>query len=153
LPTTVDDYMTSLEGKLGNVARALREVVLKAGPELTESFKWGQALYSYNGPICYIRAGNLYVTFGFWNGDKMKRINDRVEAYGDGVSMVHLKLRTLKDIDERAIKAMINRSIKVNRVRGDPRLRQRQGHTSADVNIEKDRGPDKSETEGELTAD
>lgn len=120
MPITVDDYMDGLKGTPAEVARELRKMILKMGPQLEESMKWNQPVYAYGGPVCYFRAGARHVTFGFWRGGTLRKHNDRLESGGE--KMAHLKLRTLDDLDRSEIKALLHKAIELNEKRGDPLL-------------------------------
>ncbi len=115
---TVDDYMVSLTGTPAEVARELRGMILKIAPELEESIKWNQPVYSHGGPVCYFRAGTKHVTFGFWRGNALRKVNDKLESGGD--MMAHLKLRTLDELDRSEVKQLLRAAIELNQKRGDP---------------------------------
>ncbi len=127
---TVDDYLAAAEGLPGDVARKLYDLLHEVGPELTEAIKWGQPVFSSNGPVCYFRAGRTHVTFGFWRGSQLKKVSSRLESGGD--MMAHLKLRTLDDVDDTDIKTLVTKAIALNRDRGDPTKERRQGLTATD---------------------
>ncbi len=126
---TVDDYVAAAEGVPGEVARALCQLLRKVAPELTEAIKWGQPVFSCEGPVCYFRAGKKHVTLGFWRGIQLMKINEGLQGGGD--MMAHLKLRKMDDLDPSAIEALVTKAIALNRSKGDPTKERRQGLTSA----------------------
>ena len=119
----VEDYLAGLEGAPGAVAAVLRDLLRTIAPELGETIKWGQPVYSSGGPVCYFRAGKNHVTFGFWRGAELGKLSPRLERSGD--KMAHLKLRTLDDIDEAEIRAMVCKAMELNRDKGDPSKERR----------------------------
>lgn len=60
----VDDWMASLEPSLRDIAEALRRVTLNTYPDLTEAIKWGNPTYEKGGKVCYLAAGNGYISPG-----------------------------------------------------------------------------------------
>jgi hypothetical protein len=121
---TVDDYLAEAEGAPGEVARALYDLLRDAAPELTEEIKWGQPVFSYEGPVCYFRVGKKHVTLGFWRGVQLKKINGDLRSGGD--MMAHLWLRSTNDLDQAAIKTLVTKAIALNRSNGDPTKERRQ---------------------------
>lgn len=126
---TVDEYVAKAEGSPGEIARALRALLRRLAPDLSEEMKWGQPVFSLGGPVCYFRAGKSHVTFGFWRGVALMKINENLESGGD--MMAHLKLRTLADVDDKVIGPLVAKAIELNRSKGDPTRERRQGLTSA----------------------
>lgn len=126
---TVEDYLAAAEGAPAAVARKLHGVLKSVGPELTEAIKWGQPVFSFNGPVCYFRVGKNHVTFGFWRGSQLKKVSGSLESGGD--MMAHLKLRTAEDVDAAPIEKLVTKAIALNRDKGDPTKERRQGLTSS----------------------
>lgn len=122
---SVDNYLGECEGAPGDVARALRTMILGIAPELEESFKWGQPVYASNGPVCYFRAGKNHVTFGFWRGVALGKVNSKLESGGD--RMAHLKLAAMEDLDKTEVEALLTAAIGLNAAKGDPTKEVRTG--------------------------
>jgi hypothetical protein len=61
---------------LGDWRRAtltrLREVILSAGPELTEAWKWGHPVWEANGLVCVAGAFKGYVKLTFAKGASLR---------------------------------------------------------------------------------
>ena len=50
-PDRVDAYMKNLNHPLAGVAKALREIILKADPEIGEEIKWNAPAFFYKGEL------------------------------------------------------------------------------------------------------
>jgi hypothetical protein len=68
---TVDGYIAGLEGWQAEIVSALRQLILDAAPDATESIKWSQPVYEDNGPFCHIKVFKNNVNFGFWRGAEL----------------------------------------------------------------------------------
>lgn len=116
---TVDDYVLGLQGWQREVVLELRAIIREAAPGATESIKWGQPVYEVNGPFCYVRAFASSVNFGFWRGASLSE--PRLESAGK--KMGHLKLTGPRDVDARALRALIRQAVALNQRDGDPTRR------------------------------
>jgi hypothetical protein len=117
-PTSVGEYIASLEGWQAEAVASLRQIVLDAVPGAAERFKWAQPVYESNGPFCYIKAFKRHVNFGFWWG---LEIDDPLGLLqGSGDKMRHVKITTLADIQPDALKSLAKASAEANQRLGDP---------------------------------
>ncbi len=57
VPQSVDDFMAALDHPLKAEVQAVREIILKAHPGITEQVKWNAPSFSYKGYL---------VTFNLW---------------------------------------------------------------------------------------
>jgi len=64
----VDDYISSYSDWRGDKLKELRQLISEAGPELTEDFKWGVPVWTYNGLIGAISAFKDHVKINFFKG-------------------------------------------------------------------------------------
>lgn len=115
---TVGEYVAGLEGWKAEVVSRVRQIVLEAAPEATESIKWAQPVYETNGPICYVKAFKNAVNFGFWRGVDLK--DPKVLLGGSGTKMRHVKLTSLEDIDEKELAGFVRQAVRLNLSKGDP---------------------------------
>ena len=76
-----DAYVQALTGWHRTVVEALRASTLAAGA-LAEQIKWGHLVYSSNGPVLLIRAESERVLFGFWRGQRLRELDDRLRPGG-----------------------------------------------------------------------
>ena len=115
---SVDSYIDGLEPAAVEIASAVRRIILKAAPDITEAVKWGQPVYESNGPFAYIKAFGTAVNFGFWRGVELNDPEGVLQ--GSGAKMRHTKLKRMEDIDADAITDLIRQAIELNRLKGDP---------------------------------
>ena len=115
---TVDEYIKRVSSPQKEAAIRLRELILEAVPDATESIKWAQPVYELNGPFAFIRAGKFHVTLGFWRGTELKDPKHLLD--GEGKRMRHLKVPSVEDIPESAVLRFAKEAAKRNRDLGDP---------------------------------
>lgn len=115
---TVDEYITSLDGWQKGVVSELRELILEAAPEAEEAIKWAQPVYSYNGPLCYMRAFKKAVNFGFWRGVDLDDPQGMLQ--GTGEKMRHVKLTGPSEVDAQVVTGFVQQAVELNRTKGDP---------------------------------
>lgn len=113
---TVDDYFASLTGWQAGVAGRLRAIVKGSLPGVTEEIKWGQPVFDYHGPVCYLRAFERHVNFGFVRGSDLDDADRLLE--GSGANMRHVKIAGPDDVDEAALASLIKAAAELNRPGG-----------------------------------
>ena len=74
-------YVASLSGWQAAIVRRLRRAV-RASATLEETIKWGNLVYFSNGPVIVIRAEARRVLFGFWRGQRLRKIEPRLKPGG-----------------------------------------------------------------------
>ena len=104
--------MSDLEPELREIARALRQLILEARPDLSESIKWGNPVYETNGRVCYLAATKSYISLGFFNGASLANPEGRIE--GTGKKMRHVKVRALGDIHRGQYTAWVREATEFN---------------------------------------
>ena len=96
-----DIYFAAIDGKVGQLATALRALVLKAAPDLIEMIKWGVPVYQRegrNGWICSIRAAKSRVSLQLGAiGSRLDDPHGLLE--GTGKNLRHVKIRSENDLD------------------------------------------------------
>ncbi len=115
---SVEEYISSLEDWKGEIVAELREIILEVSPEINESIKWAQPVYSSNGPFSYIKAFNNAVNFGFWRGVDLE--DPKGILQGSGEKMRHVRLTKLDDIDHKVFSDFVRQAIELNEDLGDP---------------------------------
>lgn len=100
---------------------ALLAAVKKAAPDAELSIKWGQPVFSVNGPMAFLRPAKAHVTLGFWRGVELDDADGVLE--GDGTRMKHLKLGEDDPVDAKRIGAWVKQAAALNRQKGDPSKR------------------------------
>jgi hypothetical protein len=106
---TFDLYLTDQRPKNQAVIRALRKFVKSVEPALVEAVKWGNGCW-VNGkkPVAYVYAAPEYTQFGFIHGSSLK--DPKKLLQGEGQYVRHIKVRTVRDIDEPAFAALLRQA-------------------------------------------
>ena len=109
---TFDLYLKGQEPKKQTVIRALRKFVKKIEPDLEEGVKWGNGCWIKDKkPVAYVYAGYPgFTQFGFVHGSKLADPKKLLE--GEGAYVRHIKVKTPKDIDEKAFAALLRQAAK-----------------------------------------
>lgn len=115
---TVDEYIAGLEDWQAETITGIRQIILEAAPDSTESIKWAQPVYESNGPFCYIKAFKNSVNFGFWRGVDLKDSAGLLQ--GSGEKMRHVKLGGVKDINVELFADFVEQAVQLNQIKGDP---------------------------------
>ena len=98
MASTISEYADSLPSDKAEIVAKLADIVRAAVPEAEEAIKWGQPVFSKDGPFCFIKAHKAHVNLGFWWGIKISDPTQVLEGSGD--KMRHIKVRDGADIDE-----------------------------------------------------
>ncbi len=118
---SVDEYVAGFPDWRGDVLVRLRKLVHEAGPDAVEALKWGQPVWSANGPAIYAKAFANQVNLGFWRGADLDDPDGLLA--GDGARMKHLRLSNGDALPEDAIRSFVRQAIELNATRGDPTKR------------------------------
>ena len=94
----VSEYINSLQEDKKEIVKALRSIILSVDPNLNESLKWKQPVYSKKGDICYIFPTGGHANLGFYRALELKDPKKLLE--GTGKNMRHIKIKSMKDIDK-----------------------------------------------------
>ena len=108
----VDVYISRMKPELQEIANELRRIVHEADSDVFEQILFNQPWFLKNGRLCYIRAIKDYVALGFQAGRFLTDPSGILE--GKGRAMRHLKVHSLKIIDEKQIKAWVKEAVKLN---------------------------------------
>ena len=123
-PTTVDEYVATLDGWRQAKTEQVVALVRAAAPDAEEAIKWAQPVWSSGGPFAYLKAFKNSVNFGFWRGASLPDATSILQ--GDGDKMRHIKLTESTDVAELTpdIEALIAHALKLNADEGDPTKRR-----------------------------
>lgn len=94
----VDQYIEKFDGEKKAILKSLRTIILKTFPKLKEEMKMGVPWY---GGYFYLVALKKHVNMGFAFGGLLKKHEKELE--GSGKYMRHIKIHSLKEIDEKKI--------------------------------------------------
>ncbi len=114
-----DAYVASLSGWRRALVDRLRRATCSAGT-LDEQIKWGHLVYFSNGPVLLIRAEEERVLFGFWRGQRLRKLEDRLKP-GGKYEMATIVLHEGDTVSPIKAKALVRAAIDLNREAGDPR--------------------------------
>lgn len=95
----VDKYIENQKSPQREICKKLREIILKTYPGIKEGMKWG--VPSYENGKYYFAALKTHVNLGF----SLKGLSKEEIALfeGSGKTMKHIKIRSLKELDENKI--------------------------------------------------
>ncbi len=111
---TFDLWAADQSPKHRRLISALRKLVNKAAPRLTESVKWGNGCWiGAEWPVIYIYAGEEKLQFGFFGGKYLSDPKKRL--IGDGKYVRHIKVGAPGDIDTPAFTRWIKQAAKNER--------------------------------------
>src|SRR5688572_22415614 len=113
-----DAYVKSLRGWMKPLVERLRASVL-ASARVEEAIKWGHLVYSANGPVLLVRAEETRVLFGFWRGQRLRSIDDRLKP-GGKYEMATLELREGDDVTAARARRLTREAVALNVSLGDP---------------------------------
>ncbi len=99
----INDYIKKQKSPQKEICQRLRKIILKTFPDIREEMMWGVPVYA--GGKFYIGALRDKVNLGF----TINGLNKEEKALfeGAGKTMKHLKIKTLKDIDEKMIAKLL----------------------------------------------
>lgn len=93
---------------------ALRKLVEKAAPTLTETVKWTNGCWvGREWPVAFLHAEDDHLQFGFFAGASLADPGKLLQ--GSGKYVRHVKIRKPGDIDESAFKRLLRQAVKIER--------------------------------------
>ena len=113
-----DAYVEALDGWRSACVQALRKEVVAAA-RLEEAIKWGHLVYSSKGPVLLIRAEEQRVLFGFWRGQRLRKIEPRLKP-GGKYEMATLELREGDACAPKVSRKLVREAVALNQKLGDP---------------------------------
>lgn len=113
-----DSYVAALTGWRRTCVEGLRKAVC-ATPALEETIKWGHLVYSSHGPVLLIRAEEERVLFGFWRGQRLRDMEQRLKP-GGKYEMATLELREGAAISSAVVRRLVKEAVGLNKSLGDP---------------------------------
>lgn len=114
-----DAYVAGLSGWQRAIVEKLRMAVRSAG-SLEELVKWGHLVYMSNGPAALIRAEEQRVLFGFWRGQRLQSIEQRLKP-GGKYEMATLELHEGMGVSAAIARRLTKEAMRLNKSLGDPR--------------------------------
>jgi hypothetical protein len=106
-----DLWAADQDPKHRKLISALRNLVNKTAPNLSETVKWGNGCWvGKELPVIYIFAGYDILQFGFFGGSYLSDSDPKKLLKGSGKFVRHIPVQTLRDIDETAFKKLIKKA-------------------------------------------
>jgi hypothetical protein len=113
-----DAYVASLNGWQRSCVEHLRSTV-RGNPGLDEIIKWGHLVYMSNGPTLLIRAEEQRVLFGFWRGQRLRAIDERLKP-GGKYEMATIELREGDSVSPAVVRRLTKQAVALNAALGNP---------------------------------
>lgn len=113
-----DAYVGALSGWQRATVERLRAAVV-ASAQLDEVIKWGHLVYLSNGPVLLIRAEEHRVLFGFWRGQRLREIEERLKP-GGKYEMATVTLHENEDISATVAQRLTRAAVALNQTLGNP---------------------------------
>ncbi len=96
---SVTEYIENQKLPQKEICKALRKIILKTFPDISEKMKWGVPSYDYGR--YYFVALKTHVNLGFSLKGLVKEEISLFE--GGGKSMKHLQFKSVEEIDEKNV--------------------------------------------------
>lgn len=113
-----DAYVASLSGWQRATVESLRSTV-RASSSLEEVIKWGHLVYLSKGPVLLIRAEEQRVLFGFWRGQRLRDIDQRLKP-GGKYEMASIELREGDSVPPAVARRLTEEAVALNESLGNP---------------------------------
>jgi len=113
-----DAYVASLDGWQLRCVEHLRAAV-RTSSKLEEVVKWGHLVYLSNGPVLLIRSEAHRVLFGFWRGQRLAAIEERLKP-GGKYEMATVELHENMTIDSAIVRRLTKKAVALNAALGNP---------------------------------
>lgn len=101
---SVDHYIALLDLQRRNLMLSLRELILCASPDITESVKFKIPFYDYFGMLCYLNSVKAGVALGFCNGAMLQS----EKLSGSGKQIRHLIFKLDDKPDKQTLKLVFD---------------------------------------------
>lgn len=108
----VNSILSELKPDQGKIAEKFRSIVSKTLPDAVETVKWGNIMSVYNGQnLSWFLFYKDHADFGFFKGAQLK--SKLLEGTGKGLR--HIKVRSMKDVDEAEFVRLLKDASKLTR--------------------------------------
>jgi hypothetical protein len=93
---------------------ALRKLMKRVAPTLSESVKWGNGVWlGEEWPVAFLHAKDDHLQFGFFGGTGLS--DPKKLLKGSGKHVKHLKVFTMSDINETEFAKLIRQAVRHER--------------------------------------
>ena len=118
-----DAYVAALTGWQRTLVEHLRRSTRSSGA-LDEVIKWRHLVYFSHGPVLLIRAEDERVLFGFWRGQRLRDVEERLKP-GGRYEMATISLMEGDSISTTQARRLVKAAMALNKRLGDPTLAAR----------------------------
>ena len=110
----IDKMIADLGDWRGKLLARLRELILEAGPDITEEWKWNTAVWTSNGMVCAGGAFKDHVKLNFFKGASLKDPKRLFNAGLDAKATRAIDFTENDKINEPALKTLIREAVAYN---------------------------------------
>lgn len=114
----IADYIAGLADWRGKMLARLRQIILKADPDLTEEWKWGTPVWSRKGNVVAVSAFKDHVKINFFKGAALSDPHGLFNAGLDAKAMRSIDLFEGDKINETALKELVREAVALNTAGG-----------------------------------
>ncbi|MEM6531744.1 MAG: DUF1801 domain-containing protein [Myxococcota bacterium] len=109
----LDSYLITLEPTAKQVVAELRKIVAAAVPKASETIRWRNLCWEYEGVMCYASSAKKHVTFGFFRGAELTDPDHVLEGVKNKTERV-VKLKDVSDINAAQLGSWVKEAAKLN---------------------------------------
>lgn len=102
----------------GQQLARLRKLISAASPNLTEEFKWGTAVWSYNGNVVAVGAFKDHLKINFFKGASLKDPKGLFNAGLEAKTSRGIDLHEGDKVNEAALKDLLRAAVALNAAGG-----------------------------------
>ncbi|MGA3800089.1 DUF1801 domain-containing protein [Pseudomonas fluorescens] len=110
----IDERIRELADWRGETLAHVRKIIRQADPEVIEEWKWGVPVWSHAGIICTGETYKQVVKMTFAKGASLDDSSKLFNASLEGNTRRAIDIREGEQIDEMALKALIQAAIELN---------------------------------------
>jgi hypothetical protein len=110
----IDERIHNLEGWRGETLARMRALVLKADPEMTEEWKWGNPVWSHHGIVCTGESYKEVVKLTFARGASIPDPSRLFNSSLEGNTRRAIDIHEGENVDARAFKALVKAAVARN---------------------------------------
>lgn len=111
----IDERIRELGDWRGSTLQRVRDLIKRADPEIVEEWKWrGTPVWSHNGGVCTGETYKSVVKLTFFKGASLEDPTGLFNSSLDGNVRRAIDMREGDDLDEVALKNLIDAAVKLN---------------------------------------
>ena len=110
----IDAKIAALDDWRGQTLAHLRKIILGAGPDIVEEWKWDVPVWSCNGIICTGETYKAAVKMTFAKGASLEDPKGLFNSSLEGNVRRAIDVRAGEKIDEKALKALVRAAAELN---------------------------------------